>query len=244
MRTTLITFLAMAVLGTQAHAAIIAVPVNIAPWALTPDLPAGQRGIYADLADAVAARAKTRITVTFVPYGRMLEGVRSGEFDYAFSIVSQGKAAAAPFTVIIAKAPMIAVARKGLSLKTLADMHHFAEVGQLRGGSCGAEIDDDPAIHRVSQDSYELGIRKLAAGRLDGWCSIKAGFIYTLDKTDMAAKIGDQLDYGEVQVGMQVTRAKLDTAETKDVRAVIEGLLADGTVGRIFSRYVGKPYTP
>jgi ABC-type amino acid transport substrate-binding protein len=244
MRAMILTVLATRLLGTTGSAATFAVPISVAPWAMAPDLPAGQRGIYADLADAVALHAKTPITVAFVPYGRMLEGVRSGAFDYAFGVVSPFTSTAAPFTAIIAKVPMIAVARKGLSLKAMSDLHGFAEVGYLRGGSCGGLIDNDAAIHRASQDSYDMGIRKLAAGRLDAWCSIKAGFIYTLNKTDMTDKMGDQLEYGEVKIGLQVTRAKLDTPEAKDVGAVVEHLLQDGTVGAIFSRYVGTPYTP
>ena len=244
MRTKTTALLLMALLSTPGHAAVIAVPENVAPWGMTPDLPAGQRGIYADLAYAVARRVKTPITVKFVPYGRMLEGVRSGAFDYAFGVISPFTSAAAPFTIVIARVPMMAVARKGLSLKSVADLRGFSDVGYLRGGSCGALIDDDPAIHRVSQDSYDLGLRKLASGRLDAWCSIKAGLVYTLNKTDMAATIGDQLNYGEVKIGMQISRAKLDSAEAKDVGAAVDLLLKDGTVGGIFSRYVGAPYNP
>lgn len=244
MRITILALLVTTLLGTSAPAATIAVPISVAPWAMTPDLPVGQRGIYADLADAVALRAKTPITVAFVPYGRMLEGIRSGAFDYAFGVVSPLTASAGPFTSVIAKVPMIAVARKGLSLKTVADLHGFAEVGSLRGGSCGALIDDDAAIHHASQDSYDVAIRKLAAGRLDAWCSIKAGFVYTLAKSDFADKMGDQLEYGAVKIGLQVTRAKFDTTEAKDVGAAVDHLLQDGTVGTIFTRYVGTSYTP
>jgi ABC-type amino acid transport substrate-binding protein len=244
MRIRLLWLLVPAILSTPSWAASIAVPQNVAPWGMTADLPDGQRGIYADMADAVARRSKTPIEVKFVPYGRMLEGVRSGEFDYAFGVVSPITSTAAPFTAIIAKVPMVAVARKGLSLKTVADLHGFADVGYLRGGSCGAVIDNDQAIHRTSQDSYDLGIRKLAAGRLDAWCSIKAGFVYTLAKTEMADKIGDQLEYGEVKIGMQVTRAKVDTTDAKEIGAIVDGLVADGTAGQIFTRYVGTPYKP
>lgn len=244
MRTTITALLVMALCSAPGHAATFAVPEHAAPWAMTPDLPLGQRGVYADIADAVAQRSKTPIEIKFVPYGRMLEGVRSGEFDYAFGVVSPLTSTAAPFTAIIAKVPMAAVARKGLSLKTAADLHSFAEVGYLRGGSCGAVIDNDPAIHRTSQDSYDLGIRKLAAGRLDAWCGIKPGFLYVLAKSQMADEMGDMLDYGESDIGLQVTRAKLDTAEAKDIRAIVDGLVADGTAGAIFSRYVGTPYKP
>ncbi len=244
MRTMIGSLLSFVFIIYQAHATVIAVPENAAPWGLTADLPPGQRGIYADLADAVARHTKAPIAIKFVPYGRMLEGVRLGEFDYAFGVVSPITSTAAPFTAVIAKVPMMAVARKGLSLKTVGDLRNFAEVGYLRGGSCGALIDDDRAIHRVSQDSYLSAIRKLSVGRLDAWCSIRAGFIYTLNKTDLAEKIGDQLNYGEVEIGLQVTRSKLDTTEAKDVGAVIDLLLKEGTVGKIFSQYVGTSYNP
>jgi ABC-type amino acid transport substrate-binding protein len=244
MRGHVISVLLTVLLCAPAYAATIGVPENVAPWGLTPDLPPGERGIYADLADAVVKRSKVQIVIKFVPYGRMLEGVRSGELDYAFALVSPFTAATAPFTSIIAKVPMMVVARKGLPLKTMADLHSLAEIGHLRGGSCGVVIESDPAIHRSTQDSYEVAIRKLAAGRLDGLCGIKAGFLYSLARTGMADKIGDQLDYDAFQIGMQVTHTKLNTADASNVSAIVDGLLKDGTVGRIFSQYLGSSYPP
>lgn len=244
MRTTPVLFLLLAVFSTDVRAASIGVPENVAPWGLSPTDPLGHRGIYADLADAVAQRAKSPLEIRFVPYGRLPEGVRSGEFDYAFGAVAPVAEAAAPFVTIIAKVPMMAVARRGLSLTSVADLHSFGEVGYLRGGSCGALIDDDPAIHRVGQDSYELAIRKLAVGRLDAWCSIKPGLIYALDKSGAANQLGERIEYGEVKIGLQITRAKLNTDEAKQVESIVADLLTDGTVGQIFSRYVGTPYAP
>src|ERR1700722_14120082 len=94
--------------------------------------------------------------------------MKSGELDYAFGVVGPATADAGKFTTVVAKVPMVAVARKGLSLRTLEDMHVFSEVGYLRGGSCGAAIDADTAIKRVTQDSYESAIRKMAAGGRGG----------------------------------------------------------------------------
>jgi hypothetical protein len=102
----------------------------------------------------------------------------------------------------------------------------------------------DAAIHRVSQDNYDSAIHKLAAGRLDGWCSIKAGFIYALNRLKMTADVGDQLDYGEVKMGFQVTSAKAGCAEAQEMAAAVEKLVSDGIAGQIFTRYVGAPYTP
>ena len=138
----------------------------------------------------------------------------------------------------------MAVARKGLSLKTLDDLHGFTEVGYLRGGSCGAVVDGDAAIHRVSQDSYDSAIHKLAAGRLDGWCSIKAGFTYALNGLKMTADVGDQLDYGEVKIGFQVTNGKADSTEAHDLTAAVDKLVSDGVAGKIFTTYLGSPYSP
>lgn len=228
----------------SAEASVIAVPENVPPWGMSAEAPKGGRGIYADLAYAVAHRSSTPIEVKFVPYGRMLEGVRSGEFAYAFGVVSPATAAAAPFTSTIAKVPMIAVARKGLALKSVADLHAFRDVGYLRGGSCGGLIDNDPAIHRLSQDSYVVAIRKLAAGRLDGWCSIKAGFVFNLSKLGMASEIGEELDYGDVKIGLQVTRSKIGSPEAQGVIDAVEALARDGTVAHVFQDYVGASYAP
>jgi ABC-type amino acid transport substrate-binding protein len=230
--------------ASQARAAIIGVPENLPPFGLAATNPEGQRGIYADLADAIAKHTKVPIELRFMPYGRMLQEVKTGGVDYAFGVVSPAIAEAGPFIAVVSKVPMVAVARKGLSLKKLDDLHGFTEVGYLRGGSCGAVVDGDAAIHRVSQDNYDSAIHKLAAGRLDGWCSIKAGFTYALNNLKMTADIGDQLDYGEVKMGFQVTSAKAGSAEAQELAAVVEKLVSDGITGQIFTRYVGAPYTP
>jgi ABC-type amino acid transport substrate-binding protein len=230
--------------ASRASAATVGVPENLAPFGLAAANPVGQRGIYADLADAIAAHTATPIELRFMPYGRMLQELRSGGVDYAFGVISPAIAEAGPFIAVVSKVPMVAVARKGLSLKKLEDLHDLTEVGYLRGGSCGAIVDGDAAIHRVSQDNYDSAIHKLAAGRLDGWCSIKAGFTYALTSLRMTAEVGDQLDYGEVKMGFQVTGAKAGSAEAKELAAVVEKLVADGITGQIFTHYVGAPYTP
>lgn len=227
-----------------AQAALFGVPENLPPWGLTADLPAGQRGIYADLAQVIAARSPTPIEIRFVPYGRMLQQVKAGELDYAFGVISPATAEAAPFTAVIARLPMIVVARKGLALTKLDDLHGFNEVGYLRGGSCGAVVDGDAAIKRVAQDSYDSAIRKIAAGRLDAWCSVKAGFTYALGVLKMEADMGEHLEYGEVKIGFQVTGAKAESTDAQALTAVVETLVKEGAVGEIFTRYVGAPYAP
>jgi ABC-type amino acid transport substrate-binding protein len=220
------------------------VPENLPPWGLTQDLPAGQRGIYADLAAAIAARTHAPLEIKFVPYGRMLQGIKSGDLDFAFGVIGPATSEAGTFTSVVGKVPMVAVARKGLSLKTLNDLHGFAEVGYLRGGSCGPAVDADAAIKRVAQDSYDSAIRKMAAGRLDAWCSAKPGFTYALGALKMGDEMGDQVDYGEVKIAFQVTSAKTDSAEAHELGGIVDQLVSDGTAGKIFTRYVGAPYTP
>jgi ABC-type amino acid transport substrate-binding protein len=241
----LLPIIAMALCAVSpAQAVTIGVPENLPPWGLTSSLPVGQRGIYVDVADAVVSRSHQALEIKFVPYGRMLPLIKDGELDYAFGVVSPATSTAAPFLAVIGKAPMVAVARKGLSLKTLEDLRGFTEVGYLRGGSCGADVDGDAAIKRTGQDSYDSAIRKLASGRLDGWCSLKPGFVYALGQIKMEAEMGEQLDYGEYKIGMQVTAAKAESAEAHELAAIIDKLISDGTMGQIWIRYVGAPYTP
>jgi ABC-type amino acid transport substrate-binding protein len=228
----------------QAQAATIGVPENLPPFGLAAANPPGERGIYADMADAIVAHTKIPIEIKFMPYGRMLQELKTGGVDYAFGVVSPAIAEAGPFIATVAKVPMVAVARKGLSLKKLEDLHGFTEVGYLRGGSCGPLVDGDAAIHRVSQDNYDSAIHKLAAGRLDGWCSIKAGFMYALNNLKMNADIGDQLEYGEVKMGFQVISGKAGSAEAKEMAAVVEQVVGEGITGKVFSHYVGAPYLP
>ena len=194
--------------------------------------------------NGIGGRKAINLEIRFVPYGRMLQEVKSGELDYAFGVVGPAVQEAGPFLTIVGKVPMVAVARQGLALKTLADLHNFNEVGFLRGGSCGALVDSDTAIKRVAQDSYESAIRKMAAGRLDGWCSVKAGFTYTLGTIKLDAPLGDQIDYGEVKIGFQVTSAKAESAEARQMATLVDKIVSDGVAGQIFTRYVGAPYPP
>jgi polar amino acid transport system substrate-binding protein len=228
----------------QAHAALFAVPENLPPWGIAADRPVNERGIYVDIAEAIKARASVPIEIRFVPYGRMLQVIKSGEMDYAFGVVGPATSEAGKFTVVVAKVPMIAVARKGLPLKALNDLHGFEEVGYLRGGSCGPQVDADAAIKRVAQDSYESAIRKIAAGRLDAWCSAKPGFTYALRSLKMDTDMGESVDYGEVKIAFQVTNGKADSAEAHDLEDLVGKLVAEGAVGQIFNRYVGAPYPP
>jgi hypothetical protein len=60
----------------------------------------------------------------------------------------------------------------------------------------------------------------------------------------MTADMGDELDYGEVKMGFQVTSAKAGSPEAQELDKVVEKLVSDGTTGQIFTHYVGAPYTP
>jgi ABC-type amino acid transport substrate-binding protein len=228
----------------SARAATIAVPENLGPWGLSANLPTDQRGIYANLAEALQASSSVPLDIKFVPYGRMLQGIKSGDVDYAFGLVTPATLDAAPFTTIVAQVPMLAVARKGMPLKALDDLHGFKDVGYLRGGSCGPLVDGDAAVHRVPQDSYETAIRKLAAGRLDGWCSIKAGFTYTLSSLKLDSDLGDQVEYGAIKIGLQVSKANLGTPDEQSLSATMKKIVASGTAGQIFTHYLGAPYQP
>jgi ABC-type amino acid transport substrate-binding protein len=105
-------------------------------------------------------------------------------------------------------------------------------------------VDEDAAIKRVAQDSYDSAIRKLASGRIDGWCSAKPGFVYALGKLKMEAEMGEQLDYGEAKIGFQVTGTKAESAEAHEFTITAEKLVTDGVAGQIFTHYVGSPYAP
>ena len=112
--------------AAQTHAATIGVPENLPPWGLSAASPVGERGIYADLADAIVAHTHIPLQITYVPYGRMFQEVKTGELDYAFGVVSPAVSAAGPFIAVFAKTPMIAIARKGLPLKLGQDAGGFA----------------------------------------------------------------------------------------------------------------------
>jgi len=244
MRSILLLIAAALLSPLAANAAMIDVPENVAPWGLSASQPPDNRGIYANFADAMKERASLPIEIRFVPYGRMLQDVHTGSADYAFGVIGPATTEAAPFIATVASVPMVAVARKGLTLKAIADLHGFSEVGYLRGGSCGALVDGDAAIKRTAQDGYDTAIRKLAAGRLDGWCSIKPGFTYALKNLNLDQDIGDQLEYGQVKIGFQVTRDKLDTPEAKAMAALVDQLVTEGVTARIFERYVGVAFRP
>ena len=74
----------------------------------------------------------------------MFQEVKTGDVDYAFGMDSPAISAAGPFIAVFTKVPMIAIARKGLSLKTLEDLRGFSEVGYLRAAVAGL-VDGDAA---------------------------------------------------------------------------------------------------
>src|SRR4051794_37436297 len=72
--------------ASRAQAAIIGVPENLPPFGLGGANPEGQRGIYADMADAIAAHTQIPIQIKAMPYGRMLQELKTGGVEYAFGV--------------------------------------------------------------------------------------------------------------------------------------------------------------
>lgn len=192
-------------------------------------------GILKDLGEAIAARLQRRARFLPLPSRRVRAALREGEADGVCYVIPGWLDGQHDWSsVVIPDAALLAGSPQAPALAHLQDL-----AGQAIGTVVGYRYPDveatlGAAFVRDDAPTMLANLRKLAAQRLPYALAERTSLAYFLRQHPEAA-LKTVLTLGRIDARCAFSRkARLPFAE---VNQAIDGLLADGSVERILSRY-------
>jgi polar amino acid transport system substrate-binding protein len=201
-------------------------------------------GIDKDIADEMARRTGCRITTTVLPRARIWQLIESGALDFSLSaIANREREKFASFAWYDSNRYYLLV-RRDANVDSVGEFLHrqHLRLGAIRGFRYSEGANDlVDALDADARVSYATSLEPLFAILLEG--HIQAMIIEPFDYPvihdhalqDQTAIL--EFDDPSVQHGLVMSKKSLSAAQQAAWRAVIEGMRADGTIQRIFSKY-------
>jgi polar amino acid transport system substrate-binding protein len=200
------------------------------------------RGLYPDIAVALARESGLDIRVDMVPFARAAALVASGNADATLMFTTEATEKKAVQAVVVFYTDQVVLLRPGVSAASRVDLAPLS-LGRMIGG-CQELVNDTSANWRFSDvASQESGLRMLLASRLDGFCSASEAL------TDAVASAGLESSFFTVQRVVLATKPvwlQLSPSLPQDLaERLVKGvrqLQKSGEMARIFRRRLGDNY--
>ncbi|WP_290971561.1 transporter substrate-binding domain-containing protein [Herbaspirillum sp.] len=201
-------------------------------------------GIDKDFADELIRRSGCKVNVSLMSRARIWQLIESGALDFSLSgISSPERERFASFAWYFSNKYYLLVRKdSGISrLQDFARNGHF-QLGAIRGfrysRNANRLVDKLSAANRVSQaGGLEPLYEALLLNRIQGMIMEPFDYPAVQEKRirDATSIIG--FEDPSVPHGLIMSRKALTPAEQNKWRALVDGMLADGTVRRIFEKY-------
>lgn len=231
------------VLGLPAYAAEPELRValfDVLPYA--GQAPEGSpRGIYVDLARAIALRARLPLKIDLYPFARVGALVESGQADATLSFTTEPLERGAWQVGVVATVDSVVVLRKGLSAATSGDLAGLM-IGRLKGG-CLDLAKTPAAVDRLYDvNTFDSGVRMLMIGRLDGLCTTREAFVAAARRAGgKATDFGLSVFLSQREVQFHLTK-KASPALRERLQVSLDSLRKDHTLEKIWQSYLEVPH--
>lgn len=188
------------------------------------------------LVAALAERSGVDLIAETVPIPRLAERLRRGQSYFALMARSSEPGVAILGEVVGVE--LLAVSRRqGRPIKSYDDLYRLPMgVGLVRGASYNLPITDDPLIPRVDLTDGLLGLRMLAAGRLDVLVGTQISLTAQARETRLEGILGDHLLLGRIPFRLAVAEQNRERPAVKAVTAAIDQLRTDGTIANLVAQ--------
>ncbi|WP_075259920.1 substrate-binding periplasmic protein [Herbaspirillum camelliae] len=201
-------------------------------------------GIDKDFADELIRRSGCKVNVSLMSRARIWQLIESGALDFSLSgITNAQRDQFASFAWYFSNKYYLLV-RKDAGVTKLADVarNERFQLGVIRGFRYSANanrmVDQLTASNRVSQaGGLEPLYDALLLDRIQGMIMEPFDYPVVQEKRIREATTIISFDDPSVPHGLIMSRKALSPAEQDKWRALVDGMLADGTVLRIFQKY-------
>ena len=155
------------------------------PTSILPDAPGGPRGVGYDLGKEIARRLGVPYEpVVFAKNAEVLEAVKTGQVDMAFTNASAARAKDMDFGPPFLEIELGYLVPQGSPVATLADVDKPGiRVGLTKGSSSDAALSRDlKSAQIVRADTVGLAIEMMTKGQLDAFATNKATLFEMAEK--------------------------------------------------------------
>lgn len=200
------------------------------------------RGIYPDIAGALAKTTKLDIQVEVVPFARAATLVTHGAADATFMFSNAFTVGKAVESVVIFNSNQVVQMRPGLTVMGRPNLAALS-LGRMNGGC--AELADDKSAdwHFQELNTQESGIRMLLAARIDGFCTSSEAVVDAIAAAAAEAKFQgvQRLVLASKPVWLLLS-PQLPPKVAQQLTAGIRSLQKSGELAKIFKRQLGENY--
>lgn len=213
---------------------------NVAPWGGEVE-----NSETPSISGAIVQEISRRVGIEFriepLPYARLLRRIEADTIDIALSFRRQDAEAFSAYPACLFRLPIVAYARKGLTLRQYEDLARLTGgIGVIRGVTYGERFDQDPAVPRSVETDFPPMLRKLAAGRLDGVAGSTVMLMHYAQQTDVTGLLGDRLLLTLTEVCLQVPKVRADVPLTRAVVTAVQAMVAEGWAEALITRRIGQ----
>lgn len=197
-------------------------------------------GIFVDALNELARESGIRISNVMVPKVRGQLMLETGGADLMIGFDSAALLAHARHVAVVASFDVGVVARAGIRLQSLNDLHGLT-VGQLRGADYSRDFVQDGAILKYETNTMAQILRMLAIGRVDAAIGVRESLYYGMRSEGIAPqRVGDFLALESKQAWLHYASGTYDAALAGRLAAAMQRLQAAGTIAAIIQRYAGE----
>jgi len=232
--------LALPAMGATAYAAPGLRAVNLTAPLFGMEQQGRASGIFVDVMRELSQASGIAIAASMAPKVRGQAMLQTGSADLMIGFDSPSLQAHARHVALVADFDVGIIARAGVRLKSLSDLHGKT-VGQLRSADYSAAYEQDAAILKYSTNTMEQMMKMLALGRIDAAIGVRESLYYALRNEGIAQdRIGEFLRLESRQAWLHYSKATYQAATADKLAATLERMRAAGTIAAIIQRYAGR----
>jgi|GEM_PF-2848849 len=204
-------------------------------WSCDKQMP-GAPCLMPMLVAMLAERSGVDLTVETVPVPRLADRLRRGQSHFA--ILARPSEPGVAILDEVVGVELLAVGRRhGRPIKSYDDLYRLPlGVGLVLGATYSLPITQDPLIPRVDLTDGVLGLRMLAAGRLDVLVGTQISLTAQARETRLEGELGDHLPLGRIPFRLAVAEENRDSPAVKAVTEAVEQLRLDGTIANLVAQ--------
>ncbi|HLN26065.1 MAG TPA: transporter substrate-binding domain-containing protein [Patescibacteria group bacterium] len=208
------------------------ITLEVAPWASFDPVTNQPIGVFPEVVKELERRTGNKISMALHPFVRIDHELEAGAQDCTIIVWSEERARIVVKGELVSTHIVGVVARKGVTLKTYADLKPLT-ISVLRGLELDPKFDGDTALKKYFDTDYLTGIRKIAHNRLDAVAGAIPTIAFLAKQEGMAGYLGDRLVLGEIPLLLQCAKKSPNLDVMPDLNKAIRDMREDGTLERI-----------